>query len=636
MFTKKILSFLFVFAALQTLAQDSSRYTIYYNTRKAGFIHINRMADGLKTIRYMYNDRGRGPDYQFRIQTNKQGAFTLFELKGIGYMKDSTKSLAFGDGKLFKRVQGKDTSASINFKTLNLFGYVPNGLFEFFYPVATDTALHGDVNYSFKKLTEYTTVLKGKKLKAELWSYGAKGTEYPELVWLYPNHRLLGQFSTWSSVIETGKESLIPQLRKINDSLYYQNLETNSAKIFQKAIDRFALFNCNVVDVVNGKLIPNQTILVSNGTIEAVGDTASVIIPETYKRINASNKTVMPGMWDMHAHQFPGEGPRNLMNGITSVRDLGNSLDVEIQKTKTEQGKIVGPRVAWMCGFIDFNDDMAGPCGVLINNIEEGKAAIRNYYAKGYKSIKLYSSIKADYIKPLAEEAHRLGMRVHGHVPAFVTAEQAIKNGYDEINHLNMMILGYFGNEIDTRTRVRLTIMKERAYEVSPAGTYGQNLLALMKEKNTVLDPTSVVWIPFAAKANMNRKDSVEKACSDTLIAWLTALYKNGTRLMPGTDAGGSNGYTNELKNYVTAGIPAAEVVRMATVYPAQYCGWGEQLGTVTAGKIADLIIVSGNPLERISVLDNVQIVVSNGKLFYPKDLKVPNANNGAMMLHAH
>jgi imidazolonepropionase-like amidohydrolase len=135
----------------------------------------------------------------------------------------------------------------------------------------------------------------------------------------------------------------------------------------------------------------------------------------------------------------------------------------------------------------------------------------------------------------------------------------------------------------------------------------------------------------------MTKKDSIEKACIDTLHAWLAALHKNGIRLMPGTDAGGSNGYTNELKNYVKAGASNAEVLRMATIYPAEYCGWGKELGTVTAGKIADLIILGANPLENLNTLDNVQMVVSNGKLFYTKDLRsVSSAAGGNEALHVH
>jgi imidazolonepropionase-like amidohydrolase len=628
---KSIPGFLFLLLAFNSLAQDSSQYTIYFSNRDAGFIKINRQANNVITIRYMYNDRGRGPDQLFTVVTNQQKGIERFEQKGVGYMKDSVSLFVYKKDSLYYNVKGKDT-AKTNFRVLNLYNFGRSGLYEFFYPIVTDTLAHGSQAYVFEKILERSFKWNNKTVKGILYNYRAANSNSLGLVWLNQNNQLLAEVSPWSDIIENGKESLRPELRRINDSINNNRLEQQSAELLKKSFNKVALFNCNYADVEKGILITNKTILISNGKIEKITDTA-FSIPADYKRINATNKTVMPGLWDMHSHTFPGQGTSYLANGITSIRDLGNNLQLPEVKQKSAEGKLLHPRVAWMCGFIDFNDDMAGPCGVFINNVQEGIEAVRMYKKMGYRSVKLYSSMKPEYVKPIAAEAHKLGLRVHGHVPAHMTAAEAISDGYDEVNHLNMLVLGYFGKEVDTRTRVRLTLMKERALEASPNGIYANELITLMQQKNIVLDPTSVLYGPYLQKTNMSKKDSIEKQCTDTLFSWLKVLYQKGVRFVPGTDAAGGIGLVTELKNYVMIGMSNADALRCGTLWCAQYAGLDEELGTVAEGKVADLIIVSGNPLERISVLDNIQMVITNGRLFYTKDLR--NSGGSAGMSEA-
>ncbi|MBX9782980.1 MAG: amidohydrolase family protein [Chitinophagaceae bacterium] len=626
---KSILSFSFLLLAFSSLAQDSSQYTIYYSNRNAGFIKINRQPNGVNTIHYTYNDRGRGPDQFFTVVTNQQKGIERFEQKGVGYMKDSVSVFIYKKDSLYYNVKGKDT-VKTNFKNLSLYNFGRSGLYEFFCPIVTDTVTHGSQSYVFEKILERSFIWNNKMVKGTLYNYRSVNSKTLGLVWLNQKNQLLAEVSPWNDIIENGKESLRPELRRINDSVSNNRLEQQSAELLKKSFNKAALFNCNYVDVEKGTLISNKTIFISNGKIEKITDT-SVSIPADYKRINATNKTVMPGLWDMHAHTFPGEGTSYLANGITSIRDLGNNLQLPEVKQKSAEGKLLHPRMAWMCGFIDFNDDMAGPCGVFINNVQEGIEAVRMYKKMGYRSVKLYSSMKPEYVKPIAAEAHKLGLLVHGHVPAHMTAAEAIRDGYDEVNHLNMLVLGYFGKEVDTRTRVRLTLMKERAFEASPNGAYANELITLMQQKNIVLDPTSVLYGPYQQKTNMSKKDSIEKQCTDTLFAWLKVLHQKGIRFVPGTDNAGGTGIVNELKNYAMIGMSNADVLRSGTLWCAQYAGLDKELGSVAEGKVADLIIVSGNPLERIAVLDNIQMVITNGRLFYTKDLKPSGGGNEAL-----
>jgi imidazolonepropionase-like amidohydrolase len=621
---KKLVLFFCLFAGFFSFAQDSSTYVIRYADRKAGFIKIRREKNGMSHIHHTLNDRGRGVDHQYRIQTNTQKIIDRFEIKGITLSAsvDTVSTVIYRYDKLFYNIKGKDTSRT-DFKSSGMLNFAFNSWApEFFFPIIADTSIYSEQSYSHEKLLERTFIVNKKKVQAELYNFSLKNSKTINLFWLYPNHHLLAQVSPWTDIIESDKEQLRSEIRRINDSAYYSLFEQGSAEVFKKSIDQFALTGCNIIDIEKGVLIPNQTILISDGKIQQTGDSSSITIPSGYKQIVASGKTVMPGLWDMHAHYMPQFGYQYLFNGITSVRDLGNNLSLKTVKQKIDTHKFIGPHIAWMSGFIDLHGEMAGPCGIFINNLKEGIEAIRTYHRLGFQSIKLYSSIKPSYVKALAAEAHKLGMRVHGHIPAFMTAEEAIRDGYDEINHLNMLLLGYFGKTIDTRTRLRLSLMRDRAYEVSPFSEYGQHLIALMKEKKTILDPTSVLYRGVTLTERATKRDSTEKACIDTIFSWLKVLYQNGIRFVPGTDAAGGNGLVNELKNYATIGMSNADVLRSATLWSAQYCKMEKLLGTVTAGKKADLIIVSGNPLLNISALDKIEMVISKGKLFDTKDLR--------------
>jgi imidazolonepropionase-like amidohydrolase len=621
---KRTIILFFQLCCLSGFAQDSSAYTIYYGgNRNAGFIKIVREQNGINNIHYKLNDRGRGADHYYQVQTNANKGINRFILKGInlGASIDSVNTDITEKDNLFYQVLGKDTTKK-DFKSSGLSTYFSTPwMAEFFFPAINDTTIHGEVPVAYYKILDRTIIINNKKQQISLYNLRAINNNWINLVWLRDNHRFFAQFLAWNDVIETGSERLRQEIRRINDSVFYALIEKNSAEKLKKSVDRFALTGCNIVDIERGVLLLKQTILVSHGKIQATGDSVSVKVPSGYTTINATGKTVMPGLWDMHAHYFPLFGNQYLANGITSVRDLGNNLDMKMVQGKINQGKMTGPRLAWLCGFIDMNGDMAGPCGVFIDNLQEGIKAIKTYKRMGYQSIKLYSSLKPEYVKPLAAEAHKLGMPVHGHIPAFMTAAEAIQDGYDEINHLNMLLLGHFGKSVDTRTRIRLSLMRERAYEVSPNSEYARQLITLMKEKKTILDPTSVLYRRITLNDKSTKRDSIEKASADTIFTWLKILHQNGIRFIPGTDAAGGNGLVNELKNYVSVGMSNADALRAGTLWSAQYCKMDKILGTVKKGKMADLIIVLGNPLENLTALDKIEMVVSQGKLFTAKDL---------------
>jgi imidazolonepropionase-like amidohydrolase len=158
--------------------------------------------------------------------------------------------------------------------------------------------------------------------------------------------------------------------------------------------------------------------------------------------IDGAGGSLIAGMFEMHAHLQQDEALLDLLAGVTSVRDMGNDnavLDKLIQRI--EDGETGGPRVT-RSGFIEGKSPFSAQGGIVVDTQEKAIDAVRWYGARGYWQIKIYNSMNPAWVPAMVKEAHLLGMRVAGHVPAFSTADEMIAAGYDEITHINQFMLG--------------------------------------------------------------------------------------------------------------------------------------------------------------------------------------------------
>jgi hypothetical protein len=303
-----------------------------------------------------------------------------------------------------------------------------------------------------------------------------------------------------------------------------------------------------------------------------------------------------------------------------------------------------------LSGFVDFAGPFAGPTGKIVKTLEEGLAGIDYYADHGYDQIKLYSSIPPDWVKPLAARAHERGLKVCGHVPSFMTAERAVKDGYDQIIHLNMIMLNFLGDTLDTRSMLRFIRVAERSRNIdlnSPAVT---QFLALLKDKKIVVDPTAAIFenmftnepgklakgyegvinmfpadfkrgLYYGGLPTMKGHETEYRQSFETMIQMLRLLYKNGITFVPGTDDFPGFTLHRELELYTQAGMPPMEVLRSATLTSAQVAGKESTLGTITVGKKANLILVDGDPTKNIHDIRKVELTMKNGNLYDPKAL---------------
>ena len=626
-------------------------YGLYFGEKKAGFFKSSKLEDGSYEFILEYNDRGRGPHLEETIELDADGFPTTLKVLGHNYLKDTVHEVFSSMAGLAQwESRSESGSKEINIPAFYIGVNSTPGNTELLLRnmLANDKKSvelypSGQLSISDIEMISINDTLDLQLIEVVGFSFS------PYYLFFDTDNRFFAAPSSWLSTIRNGYESLSDQLYEIQtkkEKEYYQRTAKANTEIPEGLI---AISNTDLFDSNTGKIIENQHVILSGNKIEKVVDGAQDL-PENAQVIDGSNHTLMPGLFDMHTHLSRSQGILNLAAGVTSARDLANSFELPEVRDDFDENRVLGPRILVMCGFIDQAGPYAGPTGKIVNSLEEGLEAIDFYKERNYHQIKLYSSIDPAWVKPMAEKAHEQGLRVSGHIPAHMLAEQAVKDGYDEIQHINMIALNFMSDTIDTRTPLRFSMIGEQGHNIDVEGEEFQSFISLLKEKDIVVDPTVGIFegmlsskageadpqlaeildrlpvqisrgyysggLPIPDGKEMQYKQSYNK-----LLEMIKALYDGGITIVPGTDAMPGFALHKELENYVRAGISESEVLQMATITSAEVCGYADKLGSVEEGKLADLILIEGNPLENISDIRRVVLTIKDGKIYRPESL---------------
>ncbi|TQV74843.1 amidohydrolase family protein [Aliikangiella marina] len=465
----------------------------------------------------------------------------------------------------------------------------------------------------------------------------------PSFLWVDENHQLFALAYSWMGLTPEGWGNSLKKLQALQDKAEF---EFNKQLATKNSIALNGVTVINNVDIFTAKdnqLIKNTSIAIENGKILAIGKKVKSIKAD--KVIDGKGRTLMPGLWDMHAHIQMGDGLLNIANGVTSVRDLANDHAQLMQTIEVfNSGEVIGPSI-YRGGFIDQKSPFSAPTGKLAETLEEALKYVDWYAERGYQQIKIYSSITPEWVKPIAERVHQHGMRLSGHIPSYMTAEKAVKDGFDEIQHINMVFLNFLaGPKDDTRTPVRFKLVAEEAGSLDLNSKAVNDFIELLKKRKTVVDPTVTIFhsmflnkageldpgyamiadhLPanvargfLAAEMEITADNEQRYADSaNALLMMIKKLYDAGVPLVAGTDA--IVGFTlhRELELYAKAGIPNYDVLKIATINSARIAGQ-KDVGTIEEGMIADLILLDGNPLEDISHIRSVAMTIKGNNLY--------------------
>jgi imidazolonepropionase-like amidohydrolase len=484
---------------------------------------------------------------------------------------------------------------------------------------------------------------------AEFLHYQITGLDFsPTQIWLRRDGATAAIVSGWFSVLAPGMHALLPQLLAAQtqaSSAWFARLAREQTHVPAAAV---LIRNARLFDPRDLSVTPGTSVLVRGAHIVRVGADAEVAVPADAEVIEARGRFLMPGLWDNHQHFGDDVGVLDLANGVTSARDMANDTDEFLERVaRFEAGTELGPRV-WKAGIIDGTGPLAGPTKMRVDSAAEAVKDVDWYAEHGYGQIKIYSSVPPALVPIIADEAHAHGLRVSGHVPAFMSAEQFVAAGADEIQHINFIVLDFLFDTVkETRNMNRFTAVAAHAREFGPEQPQVQAFIAYLRRQHTVLDPTVNVFeglfcgnpaaltpglegiaarMPAQVRRGMlsgalavpTGEEAAYRAAFPALLVLLKALHDGGVTLIPGTDSMPGYELHHELELYVRAGIPAAEVLRMATLTSAQVIGANGERGVIAPGKLADLILVNGDPSLRISDIENVELVMKGGKLYEP------------------
>lgn len=495
------------------------------------------------------------------------------------------------------------------------------------------------------------TLTKGEEQKT-VRLLGVVGLGFtPDFSWYDEDNNFFASDSGgWFGVIADGwgRDNLekLQAIQKEADNQYLEDLSKKLTYVSEKPI---LVINANYVDVEAGQLVEGKTLVVVDGKINKIVDAGTVEASDQYTVVDAKGKTLIPGLWDMHGHLSKSDGLLNIPAGVTNVRDMGNTHDniVAVERL-AEDAEIIGGDV-YRAGFMDRESPYAMKMGQTVDSLEDAKNGVDWYAERGYIQIKTYSSMEPEWVKPLAEHVHSKGLRLSGHIPAFMTAEEAVDAGFDEIQHINMIFLNFLGKNIDTRKRLRFSIVGEKAHELDLNSKEVNDFVAKLAEKGIEVDPTVSTFNSLFRKGgvidpeikpiydhlpiNVSRgyvrpvmditpelRDDYDKSIK-AMSAMVKKLHENGVPIVPGTDAIAGFTLHRELELYADAGISNADVLKLATIGSADVVGNAENVGSISEGKQADLVFVDGNPLEDISHLRQIALVIKEQRIYKPDEI---------------
>ncbi|HVR92012.1 MAG TPA: amidohydrolase family protein [Novosphingobium sp.] len=408
--------------------------------------------------------------------------------------------------------------------------------------------------------------------------------------------------------------------------------------------------NVRIFDPAAKALTGPSDVVVSGNRIAEVTPAGSAATPgET--QIEGNGGTLVPGMYEMHGHLGQEDALLNVLAGITSLRDMGNQNEVLDQLVaRIDKGEVAGPRVT-RSGFIEGKSEFSARNGIVVASEAEAIDAVRWYAARGYWQAKLYNSMNPAWARATVAEAHRLGMRVAGHVPAFSSADAMIAAGFDEITHVNQLMLGWVLNPgEDTRTLFRFTAMR-RFPQLDIHSAKVMHTLDEMVARHTAHEPTIGIHelgltaldgkpnpgaldyidhMPPAEQRELKQAlfgtDTPEQraqyvAAFAKIIETLTEMNRRGILLIPGTDTGGAFTYHRELELFGRLGMTPAQVLSRATLEMARYLGQDQRLGSIERGKLADFFLIPDDPTKDLKAIKAIAMVMKDGTAYFPAEI---------------
>jgi hypothetical protein len=639
-------------------ADTVTRYAVLIEGRVAGSQVTTVHGGGAIDVTMSYKDNGRGPDIKEHYQLAPDGSLAAFAVKGtstFGGPIDESYSLKGASAQWRSEadhgateVKGPAVYIPVD-NSFEAYGLIARAALA--QPGGRIAALpQGELK--IQKVGGTTLTAAAGTRAVSLYAITGIDTQ-PDFIWLTDGDSprfFAFVLPGFIRVVEQGFETPAAELDALQTKAENDWLHGLELKLAHRLPGPVLIRNVRVFDAQNARLLPAHDVYVYRGRIAALYEPNST--PRgTQTVIEGAGRVLMPALFDMHAHENTWNLLLQIAGGVTTSRDMGNNNErLQHIITQVNEGEIVGPRII-PCGFIEGDSPYSASGGFRVKSLQDAKDAVDWYAEHGYHQIKIYNSFHPEWVQETAAYAHQRGMRVSGHVPAFMRSDEAIRAGYDEIQHINQLMLAFFvGPKDDTRTLQRFYLIAEHADTLDLNSKPVTDLVELMKQHGTTLDTTLATFEDeftqrqgelsrsYAAVAdhvpvtvarawhensmNVTAKNAARyRASYDKMVEFVGQLYRAGVPLEAGTDSIAGFTLHRELELYGKAGIPASEALRIATWNGARFTGRLADLGSVEPRKLADLILVDGDPTQNISDIRRVSLVMKEGVAYYPAEV---------------
>ena len=394
-----------------------------------------------------------------------------------------------------------------------------------------------------------------------------------------------------------------------------------------KGQSRQAITDVSIIDITGTRtLLPSMTVIIEDGKILRVAPSLSTVVPKDATIIDGKNKFLIPGLWDMHTHlSYFGKNALKLLvtNGVTGVRDMGgNFREIISWRREIAAGKMIGPRIYCAGPFIDGPKTMSpmrSSFTRVITSAEQGRQAVTSLDSMGVDFIKIHSRVPREAFFALAAEAKQKHIPIAVHAPVNLTVSEIADAGARSIEHTESL-LGKAIYEDDPVARDSIT----NAAFTKLFGKDGQETILKLKRNGTWYDPTLISLYLLKGSAYDNK-------LGPRLLPVIAMLYAARIPLLTGSDfawpdAGIAPGRDlhGELELFVKGGVSPLDALRAATINAAKCLDADDILGSVEEGKLANLVLLDGNPLENISNTRKISAVFIHGRVLMGADLVNP------------
>ena len=652
-------------AQLMTAPAGARHYTISSTAGKHGDVWSWTLPDGRVAYRMSMSLRGwvtetdqvttldaqqRATAIAIRGVTDVGGADEDFSVdaSGVGHWKTSVDSgSAPAAGKRYNSYGGPWLASEKDVEALVAAG-----------PAGIDLLPTGHASIAIGKSYQIDGPGGAKTVKlAFITGYGFA----PSPVWLDQNDRFFGN-AGGISLLPEGFEAAGPKLKDIQEKATAEMVRDIAHRFLSAGnhtptlIDNVLLF-----DSVAGTYLPNRAVLIADGKVAAVGAAGSIKAPAGASTVDGRGKTLLPGLWDAHQH-VGGDWNllQNLATGMTNYRSPGSLIEeAQDMLRRRAAGDLLAPD-GRISVIIDRKDPLAAQGALTVSSGAEAIEAVRKIKAAGMWGVKFYTSMNPAWVAPAAAEAHRLGLWVHGHVPAGMRPLDAVRAGYDEVTHINFIMMQAMPQAVvdKANTAARLEGPARYGKDVDLDSPEMKAFYAELARRGTVIDPTLTVWeplmtsdgtaispeySPFADVAPPSvvrgwkvsgyplseglTRDDYRKSFRK-MVDVVGRLHEAGVRIVAGTDGYGLE-LVRELELYQEAGLTNAEALQTATIIPARITGMDGIAGSIATGKNADIILVDGDVSKDITNLRHVDLVFLDGYRLNGAELRTASGLSG-------